>query len=53
MYGYAAGAGSNWFLALRLGSKGKGLLLMYLPGIFHTQRYLPITRQDDATYQQL
>ena len=36
MYGYAAGAGSTWFLALRLGRKGKGLLLMYLPGIFPT-----------------
>ena len=37
MYGYAAGAGSTWFLALRLGRKGKGLLRMYLPGIFPTR----------------
>ena len=38
MYGYATGAGSTWYLALRLCRKGKGLLCMYLPGIFPTVR---------------
>ena len=38
--GYADGSGSTWFLALKLGRKGKGLLLMYLPGIFPTVRNL-------------